>query len=837
MSDMPAAGIDRPERSGSPGLVVLLAILLVVVVVAFSVLPRDEAQRLILAFLALLAVVGVFALFALAVGFLQFAGQGSRNDLTKLLADTSTEGLLVTEGESQPIYANDAYMSLSGARSAADLRLVDRLFSGTADVSEAVYRLALAAREGKRCTEELRLSPPLMGEGAVAWYRVRVRPLERPGAKRATLWSVADITRERERHENVFQELQHAIDFLDHAPAGFFSSDAEGRISYMNATLAGWLDYDLAQVGTGGLAVSDLLAGNGAALLAAVAGSPGDVRTEVLDVDLKRRNGQSLPVRLLHRVAFGQDATPGISRTLVLNRASGEEPAEDLRAAEVRFARLFNSTPMAIASLDRSGHIVRSNAAFAKLIPQALKGGEGGRSIYAAVAERERAALANTLADAAAGKSDVAPLDVTLPGEKEHSARLFFAASGEEVGPGEEPRVTLYALDTTEQRALQENFAQSQKMQAIGQLAGGVAHDFNNVLTAIIGFSDLLLANHRPTDPAFHDIMQIKQNANRAAGLVRQLLAFSRRQTLRPQVLQLGEVLSDLQMLLRRLVGETIELDVKHGRDLWLVKADLNQFEQVIVNLVVNARDAMPEGGKIIVRTHNVGEAQCADFGESQLTPADYVLIEIEDEGHGIPADVRDKIFEPFFTTKEVGKGTGLGLSMVYGIVKQTGGFIFVDSAVGEGTVFRIFLPRHVPEANEVAPKTEAAKPAADLTGHGTILLVEDEEAVRAFGARALTSRGYTVLEAASGVEALEVVEKAGGKIDLIVSDVVMPEMDGPTMFGELRKRGLKCRVIFVSGYAEEAFAKNLPEGEDFGFMPKPFTLKQLIEAVKANMG
>src|SRR5947199_1169233 len=837
MSDIPAAEIDRPARSGSPGLVLVLAILLVVVVVAFSVLPRDDAQRLILAFLALLAVVGVFALFAFAVGFIRFAGQGARNDLTKLLADTSTEGLLVTEGEAQPIYANDAYMALSGSRSAAELRLVDRLFSGTADVSEAVYRLALAAREGKRCTGELRLSPPLMGDGAVAWYRVRVRPLERPGAKRATLWSVADITRERERHENVFQELQHAIDFLDHAPAGFFSSDAEGRVSYMNATLAGWLDYDLAQVGTGGLSISDLVAGNGAALLAAVAGSPGDVRTEVLDVDLKRRNGQSLPVRLLHRVAFGQDATPGISRTLVLNRASGEEPAEDLRAAEVRFARLFNSTPMAIASLDRSGHIVRSNAAFAKLIPQALKGGEGGRSIYAAVAERDRPALENTLAEAASGKGDIPPLDVTLPGEKEHSARLFFAASGEEVGPGDEPRVTLYALDTTEQRALQENFAQSQKMQAIGQLAGGIAHDFNNVLTAIIGFSDLLLANHRPTDPAFHDIMQIKQNANRAAGLVRQLLAFSRRQTLRPQTLQLNDVLSELQMLLRRLVGETVELDVKHGRDLWLVKADLNQFEQVIVNLVVNARDAMPEGGKIIVRTHNVGEAQCADFGESQLTPADYVLIEIEDEGHGIPADVRDKIFEPFFTTKEVGKGTGLGLSMVYGIVKQTGGFIFVDSAVGEGTTFRIFLPRHVPEENEITTKTETAKPAADLTGHGTILLVQDEEAVRAFSARALTSRGYTVLEAASGVDALEVVDKAGGKIDLIVSDVVMPEMDGPTMFGELRKRGLKCRVIFFSGDGEEAFAKNLPEGEDFGFMPKPFTLKQLIEAVKANMG
>src|SRR3954452_23726504 len=656
MSDIPSAEIDRPARSGSPGLVLVLALLLVAVVVAFSVLPRDEAQRLILAFLALLAVVGVFALFAFAVGFIQFAGQGARNDLTKLLADTSAEGLLVTEGENQPIYANDTYMALSGARNAADLKLVDRLFSGAADVSEAVYRLALAAREGKRGSEELRISPPLLGEGPVAWYRVRVRPLERPGAQRATLWSVADITRERERHENVFQELQHAIDFLDHAPAGFFSSDAEGRISYMNATLAGWLDYDLAQVGTGGLSISDLVAGNGAALLAAVAGSPGDVRTEVLEVDLKRRNGQSIPVRLLHRVAFGQDATPGISRTLVLNRTSGEEPAEDLRAAEVRFARLFNSTPMAIASLDRSGHIVRSNAAFAKLIPQALKGDEGGRSIYAAVAERDRAGLEHTLAEAASGKSDIAPLDVMLPGEKEHSARLFFAASGEEVGPGDEPRVTLYALDTTEQRALQENFAQSQKMQAIGQLAGGVAHDFNNVLTAIIGFSDLLLANHRPTDPAFQDIMQIKQNANRAAGLVRQLLAFSRRQTLRPEVMNVGEALSELTLLLKRLLGERVALELKHGREVWPVKADVNQFEQVIVNLAVNARDAMPDGGKLMIRTENVtdpGPAAAAD-GRGGAPAGDHILIEVRDTGQGIPPELMEKIFEPFFTTKEI---------------------------------------------------------------------------------------------------------------------------------------------------------------------------------------
>jgi two-component system cell cycle sensor histidine kinase/response regulator CckA len=315
---------------------------------------------------------------------------------------------------------------------------------------------------------------------------------------------------------------------------------------------------------------------------------------------------------------------------------------------------------------------------------------------------------------------------------------------------------------------------------------------------------------------------------------VRQLLAFSRRQTLRPEVLQLGDVLSELQLMMRRLVGEKVSLELRHGRDLWLVKADINQFEQVVINLVVNARDAMPNGGKIELRTANLASADNAKLNEKSLPAGDYVMIEVADTGTGIPDDVREKIFEPFFTTKEVGKGTGLGLAMVYGIVKQTGGYVFCDSTVGVGTTFRILLPRYVPTQgeDEARNKEPVKKAAADLTGHGTILLVEDEEAVRAFGARALSARGYTVLEAANGAEALEVADK-NSKIDLIVSDVVMPEMDGPTMFGELRKRGVRAKVIFVSGYAEDAFAKNLPEGEDFGFLAKPFTLKQLIEAVK----
>jgi two-component system cell cycle sensor histidine kinase/response regulator CckA len=827
------SSLDRSERVGSPGLVLLLAVFLVAAMAVFSLAPHEQAVRMIFALLAFLAFIGVSGLLAYAVGFLQFAGSSGRNDVTKIIADTNPDGQIVTEGDSHIIYANETYMALSGAADESSLRTVDRLFSGAPEVSEPMYRLAQAAREGKRGAEELRLTPPLLGEGAVGWYRIRVRPIDRPAAKRAALWTISDVTRERERHENVFQELQHAIDFLDHAPAGFFSTDPNGKISYMNATLADWLDFDLAQVGSGGLALSDIVVGDSAALLSFGMGPPSTVRTEQIDLDLRRRDGLRLPVRLLHRVAYGHDGAPGASRTLALNRAPGGEPAEEARAAEVRFARFFNSTPMAIAMVDRDGAILRSNAAFAKLLPGALQSnGDSSRSAVNGLAESHRPALQAAIAAAAAGQDDIPPLDATLAGSK-GSARLFVTPNEEANDSG----AAIYALDTTEERNREEQLHQSQKMQAVGQLAGGVAHDFNNVLTAIIGYSDLLLANHRPTDPSFQDIMQIKQNANRAAGLVRQLLAFSRRQTLRPQVLQLGDVLSELQMLMRRLVGEKIEVDLKQGRDLWMVKADLNQFEQVIVNLIVNARDAMPDGGKIFLRTRNVAAAECAAYGEKLLAPADYVMVEVEDTGSGIPEEIREKIFEPFFTTKEVGKGTGLGLSMVYGIVKQTGGFVFCDSQMGRGTTFRIFLTRDIAvEAPIETPKVQEKKAAADHTGHGVVLLVEDEEAVRAFGARALASRGYTVLEAESGVEALRVVEENEGKIDLVVSDVVMPEMDGPTMFGELRKRGIKCKVIFVSGYAEDAFAKNLPEGEDFGFLPKPFTLKQLIETVKANM-
>jgi two-component system, cell cycle sensor histidine kinase and response regulator CckA len=358
--------------------------------------------------------------------------------------------------------------------------------------------------------------------------------------------------------------------------------------------------------------------------------------------------------------------------------------------------------------------------------------------------------------------------------------------------------------------------------------------------------NDFLLNAHKPTDPSFQDIMQIKQNATRAATLVRQLLAFSRKQTLRPQVLDLGDALSDLTMLLRRLIGEKVKFDPVHGRDLWPVKVDVSQFEQVIVNLAVNARDAMPDGGKLTIKTANVSAQEAEKLSYKGMPPADYVRIDVSDTGTGIPPDIVDKIFEPFFSTKEVGKGTGLGLSTVYGIVKQTGGFVYVDSEQGKGTTFRIFLPRHHPEqeaqhephaANGAAKETAAEpKPRVDLTGQGTILLVEDEEGLRSLNARGLRSRGYTVIEASNGVEALEALEEKDGAIDLVVSDVVMPEMDGPTLLRKMRGRNPDLKIIFVSGYAEDAFAKSLEENEKFDFLAKPFALSALVAKVKETM-
>ena len=380
---------------------------------------------------------------------------------------------------------------------------------------------------------------------------------------------------------------------------------------------------------------------------------------------------------------------------------------------------------------------------------------------------------------------------------------------------------------------LEAQLAQTLRLQAVGQLAGGIAHDFNNLLTAMIGFCDLLLLRHRPGDQSFADVMQIRQNANRAASLVRQLLAYSRQQTLQPRVLSLSEVLGELAHLLRRLIGANIALKLDHGRDLHPVLVDQGQLEQVVINLAVNARDAMPEGGTLTIRTQNATLTQPIPSAGETVPPGDYVRIDVADTGTGIPPEIVDRIFEPFFSTKPIGQGTGLGLSTVYGIVRQSGGYIVLDSKPGQGTTFSIFLPRHAETAGAAARRDDDEEAARDLTGAGTILLVEDEDAVRLFGARALRNKGYKVIEARSGEAALDILAQDAEAIDLLITDVVMPEMDGPALVEKVRADRPDIKVLFISGYAETGFRQQARDAGTLQFLPKPFSLKQLAGKVK----
>lgn len=814
-------------------LVTALSLALLAAASGYLFLPTAAASAVVLVCLGVLSTAGVVALFAAAAGVLSLKSQpglGSISDEpAQSFVENMMEGVLMTGADGTPLWANAAFLKLSEAQNERDLRSIERLFSANPDAAEAVHRLSVAADRGRRGVEEIRMPGGISGGASGArWYRVRVNPVG--GAQARIGWLIADITREREHQENIFQELQNAIDYLDHAPAGFFSLEPDGRIRYLNATLAEWIGIDLAEFEPGAANIRDIVTVEGLSVIQSA--SPEPMQAKTLDVDFVRTDGTRLPVRLIHRVPVSPDGTIGASRTLALD-LSGGDGREAGRIAEMRFARFFNNTPMAIASVDREGRIALTNARFVMLFG---KGGATGRRLSELVQESDRAGLAAAISAAIGRQSEIPAVDAALADQADRSARFFVSPILE--ADASEDAAVVYALDTTEQRALELQFAQSQKMQAVGQLAGGIAHDFNNMLTAIIGFSDLLLTSHRPNDPSFQDIMNIKQNANRAAGLVRQLLAFSRRQTLRPKVIELDEALSDISVLLGRLLGETIKLDVRRGRDVWPIKADLNQLEQVIVNLAVNARDAMPDGGTLSIRTSNVTEKESLKFREQGFKPGDYVLVEVTDTGTGMPPEVKEKIFEPFFTTKGVGQGTGLGLSTVYGIIKQTGGYVYVDSKVGTGTTFRILLPRHeLPEDAETEAVDKPPPGPTDLTGNARILLVEDEEAVRAFAGRALTARGYKVYEAASGSEALDLMSGISKPIDLVISDVVMPGMDGPTLMRELRRRQPDLKIIFVSGYAEDAFERHLsPDEKNFTFLPKPFSLKELATTVKATL-
>lgn len=825
-ADFTAARFERVARAATIAGTLILAVAAGFSAWQFSSLIQPWMMVASVGF----AVIGALSVLAWFAGIFRLVGTDTDRQFYDAMTDALSDYCVVTDSRGRAVYANAIYLKLAAKAGVARLVGFDVLYSGYSEFAEPIYQLAQAAREGEVLQRDVRVAAGSSAPGSQPelprWLRVVVSPLSKNTKGGKTLWRLIDITEDRTHQEQAFSRLQFIITYLDHAPVGFFSTLPNGKVDYINATLAGWLGLDLVAAQSGGMTLQGLIGDDGAKILNAVLPVPGSHRIDRFSFPINDVKGVPQHLDFMSRLDFDAEGKPLPGRTMVTRRELVQEGATPGRDGMSQF---LAAVPLGIAEVDSKGAVVAANAEFLALSQHIKLGGMLLDAFQPGVGETVAAALRQVHAT----HGSVARCDSVFAGDNPRTAQLTFTQL-----PGLGDHISVFALDRTESKTLEVQLAQSQKMQAVGELASGIAHDFNNVLTPIIGFADLLLTKMRPTDAAFADVMNIKQNANRAANLVRQLLAFSRKQTLQPKVHDLSEAMSDLDNLLGRVLGEKTELTITHGRDLGLVMVDIHQFEQVIINLAVNARDAMPKGGKLSVRTYNLSREDSQSTGHI-LPEAEYVVCEVADTGTGIPQEILEKIWAPFFTTKDVGKGTGLGLSMVYGIVKQTGGFIYCNSVMGKGTTFLIYLPRHVPDISVAvaAPVVDAAPKREDFSGRGRILVVEDEDSVRAFAVRALTSRGYTVMEADSGEVALDVVEGDTDGFELILSDVVMPEMDGPTMLKELRKRNIMTKIIFMSGYAEEAFEKNLEGASDFAFLQKPFSLKQLVEKVKEVMG
>lgn len=771
-----------------------------------------------------------------------------RQRLTSLAAifDSVASPRLVAQDDGPVVYTNAVAAEwLGGAL------LLDRLSVLAAreyDGDELVARLTQAVEAGIADQVEI----PLRGDMPEPdWFQVSVRPLE--GLPGFLIWSMEDITARKAINDVLGRERQDLSDFLDFMPIGVYSVDVDGSFHYVNQRFAQWLGHRAEALLD--MSLKDVIAGG--AHPEADGEWQGEVRFQTATGDL---------VEAMVFQGTYDDAGITRTRTLVVRDVKTDSHLHG-ESVGTQFRALFDSAPVAIATIDLEGSLSDCNQAFARLVNHDRDAILGELLASYLIADDQRM-FRQEVDRLSSGLSEGVQVDVRLTvegtGKDPVQASLFLGplAGRAASEAGEVEGFVVHVIDTTEQKSLEVQFAQAQKMQAMGQLAGGVAHDFNNLLTAMIGFCDLLLQRHAAGDPSFADIMQIKQNANRAANLVRQLLAFSRKQPLQPKELNCTNHLTELSHLLTRLIGESIEFKLLHGRDLGVVRVDPGQFDQIIINLAVNARDAMSGGGTLTIRTGTKVFEQATQLGAEQVPPGRYVTISVSDTGKGIAREDLGRIFEPFFSTKQEtpGAGTGLGLATVYGIVRQTGGFILVDSAPGEGAQFTIYLPRLSPtdDVNEEvldADETEvlvqmpgdedpvalAGKIGAaiarspgkdDLSGSGTILLVEDEDAVRVFAARALKNKGYDVLEARTGEQAMDMLHD-GEHIDLLITDMMMPGMDGGTLSRFVKVERPDARIILISGYSEEVARGDVVDSPDIHFLPKPFSLGQLASKVK----
>jgi two-component system cell cycle sensor histidine kinase/response regulator CckA len=831
-------GASLSSVDGAISYIPVLGAVFALGVLAVAIVASTAGTPLFVTLLASFAILGVFFTFGLLAGHVRIGDRLLSDDIARGITEGSDAGLMVARRDGSVIFVNRKLEELVGRLASREVAALDMAFGPDLAVREAFFRLNRAADRGDRHVEEFRLSAG--GVLPQRFLRIEVVPIDL-GRVRETgptvLWTVQDVTEERMRTAAARQGLIDTLGYYDASPIGLLTVDQTGTVRHINGTMSRWLGYPNQPLVNRVLRLTDILSAETVDLIEG-ARRAGQEDMISLDIDATREDGRLLPVRLLSRTH-----RDGHRLIAFINRESDHGLGFNAPASDVRFARFFQSAPFGIASVSADGRVTSSNGAFSRLMLDA-SGGIGKRAVDVlarADDKQARSAIEENLRRVLAGKASAQPLEAALTPTTVR--RVYMSPMVEQATDRE--AAMLYIVDATEQKALEVQYAQSSKMEAVGKLAGGIAHDFNNVLTAIIGYSDLLLQTHAMSDPAYKDIKNIQGSAYRAAGMVRQLLSFSRRQTLQAESLLLDEVINENTAMLRTSLGEKITLKIQPSRDLWYVKVDKGEFARVVLNLTVNARDAMPDGGVLTIKTRNVTERESQKLGREGMPVGEYVAVEVCDTGTGMPPEVLEKIFEPFFTTKGVGKGTGLGLSTVYGIVKQSGGFIYAESTPGKGTTFEVFLPRFIPDAEEeeqaqqalatVTPVKDVAAKAPDLTGNGRVLLVEDEDVVRSFAVRALTRQGYEVLEASDGQEALDLVAANDGQIDIVVTDVVMPEMDGPTMFRELRKTNPSIKVIFVSGYPNEAFRETLGS-EDVAFLPKPFSLPQLAEKVKQEL-
>lgn len=707
----------------------------------------------------------------------------------------------------------------------------------------------------------------LISEGAEEWYEVSIRPLylkksdifeedfsiEKIQKETYFLWTAENITASKNM-EKIFEEERKKLhNFINNMPVGIYVADANFKIEYVNDTFASQLSQDKNSIA--GKNLAEFL---------------------IQDCELLNTQSTSFAGMAVFRNALEEnsevfvvqdtfkDGTDVKIRGVVLKDVPNDEQlCANLSYAADEIDWLFNGTPNGVLFVDENGSICSANAKAAEILgvpTNMLQEKSVADFLTAPTLKMLKEFYKEYLADSR--KRDFNKIEARLKSDK--IVRIYVTPRWRMHNEKSSlDGLALYLSDTTEQRNLELRFAQAQKMQAMGQLAGGVAHDFNNLLTAMIGFCDLLLQRHGVGDPSFADLIQIKQNANRAAGLVRQLLAFSRKQPLKPKRIDVTENFIELSHLLKRILGEQISLEFRHGSDLGFIRVDPVQFSQVIINLAVNAKDAMNGKGRLTISTCSETLSEPYQFGADVISPGDFVVISVTDTGCGIPLENMGRIFEPFFSTKQnvVGSGTGLGLAMVYGIVRQTEGFIKVESMVGKGTTFSIHLPRfekgdepetgsqvsetgHTPvltsNSSGQAPKLILGLNVSALDHSREqprnpqeikILFVEDEDSVRAFGVRALKKKGFSVTACNSAESALELLDR-GDTFNLLITDMVMPGLSGADLAKEIRIRQPEIHVILASGYSEEIARRELAGSEEFDFIAKPYSLGDLTKKV-----